>query len=317
MDFTEQQRVLQAAKGDPAKLSLATVDLAYPALADAERAALKESLEAAATTHWCDEGILVALLGITEQESAARLARLRRLSVVEPFPARGNNAVNVHAAARLALRKAMGDDPDGRFRTLSARAVVFFENDRTPAGRIEWIYHLLCAEPEFGATTLEKQYRDWSRIARLEDCYALAAALGELDDCGLVHGRGRVWVLIVTAWTRVSRGEAARLADVAAETLDLARSVADPCVEGDAQALLGPVLEAQGKLTEAQAAFEEALAISRRLAEQDPNNAGWQSDLAVAHNRLGGVLQAQGKLTECRQRLRRPWRSAGGWPSKT
>ena len=47
-----------------------------------------------------------------------------------------------------------------------------------------------------------------------------------------------------------------------------------------------------------QAAFEEALAISRRLAEQDLNNAGWQSDLAVAHNRLGGVLQGQGKLTE-------------------
>ncbi len=46
------------------------------------------------------------------------------------------------------------------------------------------------------------------------------------------------------------------------------------------------------------AAFEEALAISRRLAEQDPSNAGWQSDLAVAHNRVGGVLETQGKLTE-------------------
>ena len=61
---------------------------------------------------------------------------------------------------------------------------------------------------------------------------------------------------------------------------------------------MGWVLEAQGKLTEAMAAFEEALAISRRLAEQDPSNAGWQSDLAAAHNRVGGVLEAQGKLTE-------------------
>ena len=61
---------------------------------------------------------------------------------------------------------------------------------------------------------------------------------------------------------------------------------------------MGGVLKAQGKLTEAQAAFEEALAIRRRLAEQDPSNAGWQSDLAVAHNWVGGVLQAQGKLTE-------------------
>ena len=80
---------------------------------------------------------------------------------------------------------------------------------------------------------------------------------------------------------------------------------------------VGGVLQAQGKLTEAMAAFKESLAISRRLAEQDPSNAGWQSDLAAAHNRVGGVLEAQGKLTEARQRLRRPWRSAGGWPSKT
>jgi len=36
---------------------------------------------------------------------------------------------------------------------------------------------------------------------------------------------------------------------------------------------VGGVLQAQGKLDEAQAAFAEALAISRRLAEQDPSNA--------------------------------------------
>ena len=153
----------QAAQGDPAKLALATVDLAYPALADAERTALKESLEAAAIPHWCDEAILAALLGISAEESAVRLARLRRLSVVEPFPARGSNAVNVHEAARLALRKAMADDPDGRFRTLSARAVMYFRDDPTAAGRIEWIYHLLCADPELGATQLEKLDREWSR----------------------------------------------------------------------------------------------------------------------------------------------------------
>ena len=69
MDFAEQLRVLQAAQGDPAKLALATVDLAYPALSDAERAALKESLEGAAIPHWCDEAILAALLGITARKA--------------------------------------------------------------------------------------------------------------------------------------------------------------------------------------------------------------------------------------------------------
>ena len=84
-----------------------------------------------------------------------------------------------------------------------------------------------------------------------------------------------------------------------------------------AHSRVGGVLEAQGKLTEAQAAYEEALAISRRLAEQDPSNAGWQSGLAAAHNRVGGVLEAQGKLTEAKAEHGRPWRSAGGWPSRT
>jgi tetratricopeptide (TPR) repeat protein len=61
---------------------------------------------------------------------------------------------------------------------------------------------------------------------------------------------------------------------------------------------VGGVLEAQGKLGEAQAAFEEALRISRQLAEHDPSNADWQQGLAVAHNRVGGVLEAQGKPGE-------------------
>ena len=49
----------------------------------------------------------------------------------------------------------------------------------------------------------------------------------------------------------------------------------------------GRCAEEQGKLAEARAAFEEYLAISRRLAEQDPSNAGWQRDLAVAHSWVG------------------------------
>jgi hypothetical protein len=43
---------------------------------------------------------------------------------------------------------------------------------------------------------------------------------------------------------------------------------------------MGVVLQTQGDLTAARAAFAEYLAISRRLAEQDPGNAGWRRDLA-------------------------------------
>ncbi len=45
---------------------------------------------------------------------------------------------------------------------------------------------------------------------------------------------------------------------------------------------VGNVLQAQGKLGEAQAEFEEFLTTSRRLAELDPSNARWQREFAVA-----------------------------------
>ena len=86
--------------------------------------------------------------------------------------------MNVHEAARFALRKAIAADPSGRFRTWSEGRSCFFKTTPRPLVVFEWIYHLLCAEPELGATTLEKQEREWSRTARPEDRYALAAALG-------------------------------------------------------------------------------------------------------------------------------------------
>jgi tetratricopeptide (TPR) repeat protein len=60
----------------------------------------------------------------------------------------------------------------------------------------------------------------------------------------------------------------------------------------------GDVLRAQGKLPEALAAYQQGLAIAKRLADQDPSNAGWQRDLATAYDRMGDVLRTQGRLPE-------------------
>jgi tetratricopeptide (TPR) repeat protein len=124
----------------------------------------------------------------------------------------------------------------------------------------------------------------------------LAAALQELVETKLIDGRARARSLLAIAWSRTDRQNTARLAEIAAEALRFARITNDKSAEGDAKCLEGHVLEAQGDLTQAQAAFDQYLAISRRLAEQDPSNAGWQRELAVAYNRVGGVLQAQGRL---------------------
>ncbi len=42
--------------------------------------------------------------------------------------------------------------------------------------------------------------------------------------------------------------------------------------------------------------FRDGLAIRERLAKTDPSNAGWQHDVAVAHDRVGDELVAQGNL---------------------
>jgi tetratricopeptide (TPR) repeat protein len=59
-----------------------------------------------------------------------------------------------------------------------------------------------------------------------------------------------------------------------------------------AHSRVGGVLEAQGRLEDAQAAFEQDLTISRRLAEQDPSNADWQRGLALACLRVGRIAAA-------------------------
>ena len=90
MDFTEQLRLLEAARGDPALLALATVDFAHGSLTDTDRALIKEALIASAVPHWCDRDILAALLDRPVEAADPLIAQLAVLAVVEPRPrARG------------------------------------------------------------------------------------------------------------------------------------------------------------------------------------------------------------------------------------
>jgi hypothetical protein len=55
------------------------------------------------------------------------------------------------------------------------------------------------------------------------------------------------------------------------------------------------MLAAQGEGAAALTAYRASLAIRERLAQQDPNNAQWQRDLSVSHDRIGDMLAAQGE----------------------
>jgi tetratricopeptide (TPR) repeat protein len=277
---------LEAARGDVRAQAAITAEFAISVQREGIRDRLRAALDAAAVLRWFDAALLAHLLDAGVEEARSLFQTLVTLPFVERFPVREGDVFNLHDATRLGSRRALARDDAPRFRSLAARAAAAFAHDDSSAGRIEWIYHRLCAAPDEAATELEGLDRYWSGSARPEDHQALAIALRELEHTGLVRGRAQVWVLLSVAWVRVSRGEFAEMQSTAVRILELARAARDERAEADAQCLVGDVLQAQGKLGEAQAAFGEYLAISRRLAEADPSNAGWQRGLAVALVRI-------------------------------
>src|SRR5262245_56435270 len=298
MDFTEQLRILQAAQGNPALLALATVDLAHNALPAGERTQIKDALVAAAVPHWCDRDFLAALLETTPEEGEHLLNQLRALTVVEPFPARGEHAINVHEAARLALREHLRVTDATRWKALSTRARAHVCQGTEPHARIEALYHLFAINQPAAAAACEALDREFTDGGRPEVRHALTLALRELTDGGWLTESAQVEALLASLRVRHWRGEAAQLEAEARDVADLARTASDPSGLGRTQLLLGDVLQTKGQLAEALAAFRESLAIFQRLTALDPSNAAWQCDLADAHFRLGNILQAQGHLAE-------------------
>ncbi|HNK03974.1 MAG TPA: tetratricopeptide repeat protein, partial [Accumulibacter sp.] len=292
----ELGQALAAVADDPQARSAVAAEFLLRSRPPDEQAALAAAFDAAAVLRWFDAELLARVLQIPPTTAAERLRQLRALPFIEPYRSGAHELNNVHESTRLGWRSKLARETPERFRALSAAAAACFADDQTPAGRIEWIYHLLSADGESGANALETIDQEWASRAHPAQRHALATALSELEANGLLAGRARLWVLLVIGWTRVERGEAAQLAALADEALRLAVAAGDARGQGGACNLLGHVCQTRGQLDAALRAFTEALAISRRLADLDPGNADWQRDLAVAHNRVGGVLQTQGQL---------------------
>jgi tetratricopeptide (TPR) repeat protein len=297
MDFAEQLRCLQAARDNPALLALATVDLAHPALPAAERSRVKDALLAAAVPHWCDSPFLAALLETTPEEGDRLLGHLRVLTVIEPFPARGEHAVNVHEATRLVLRDHLRTTNAACWKALSNRAFAHVRQGTEAHSRIEALYHLFATDQHAAATACEALDREFT-AGRPEVRLALALALTELTVAGWLTGAAQVEALLASLELRNWRGEVAQLEDEARNISALARSAAHPSGIGRAQCLLGDVLHSKGRLDDAVAAFHEGLAIYKRLAATDPSNTDWQHDLACAHSRVGDIAQTQGRFDD-------------------
>ena len=292
----ELGQALAAVADDPQARSAVAAEFLLRSRPPDEQAALAAAFDAAAVLRWFDAELLARVLQIPPTTTAERLRQLRALPFIEPYRRGAHELNNVHESTRLGWRSKLARETPERFRALSAAAAACFADDQTPAGRIEWIYHLLSADGESGANALETIDQEWASRAHPAQRHALATALSELEANGLLAGRARLWVLLVIGWTRVERGEAAQLAALADEALRLAVAAGDARGQGGACNLLGHVCQTRGQLDAALRAFTDDLAISRRLADLDPGNADWQRELAVAYNCVGRALLAQGQL---------------------
>ncbi len=295
---SEQLRILQAAKGSTALLGLATVDLAYHALSEVERTRIKDALLVAAVPHWCDNGFLAALLESTPEESGRLLGQLQALTVVESFPARGEHAVNVHEATRLALREHLRTTDAMRWKALSTRARAYVAQGTEPHARIEALYHLFAIDQTAAAAESEKLDRECDRLASREFRHALALALQELAATGWLTGSAQVEALLTPLEIRNIRGESAQLEEETRNVAKLARTVSHLPGIGRSNGLLGSILRTKGHLDDALTAYRESLAIFQRLASTNPSNAIWQRDLAVVHTTIGDIAQTQGRLDD-------------------
>jgi tetratricopeptide (TPR) repeat protein len=300
MGFAEQLRILEAAKGIPALLALATVDLAHQTLPAEDRLRIKDALLAAAVPHWCDRDVLAALLQTTSKETDRLFGELSTLTVIEPFPARGKHAINVHETARLALREHLRTANPPLWQALSARARAHVAQSQQPHARIEALYHLFATDQPTAANECEALDREFTLNGRPEVRHALSLSLRELTAAGWLTGAAEVEALLSPLEVRNERGEASQLEAEVRKVLEIARSASVPSGIGRSQCLLGDVLQTKGRLDDARAAYGEFLAIFQRLAAADPSNAGWQRELAVAYSKVGDIHQTQGRLDDAR-----------------
>jgi tetratricopeptide (TPR) repeat protein len=297
MDLEQAIHILKEAQGDTARLGLASADLLLAGHSDEEREKVRTALEVAAVPHWFDEKILAALLDPPlAAEAEALAAQLRRLPVVEPFPARGPGASNVHEATRLALRARMKAESPERLRALSARAQACFAGDAAPHARIEALYHWFTAEPQAAVWECDTLAWEWDRAGRYEALLGLGVVLDELLQEGLPEGLVRGTALYHLANIRYHHQPLEVTATQARAGLEEYQRSGDDRHIAMSQDLLGNVLSDQGDLPRALDAYRAGLDIQKRLAQADPSNTTVQRNVSVFHNKVGDVLRDQGDL---------------------
>lgn len=289
MTVDEILRKIEAARGDPAMLALTTAEIVLDG-----RPGLREAFEAAAIAHWFDARVLSVLLEADPLEAADLYEQMKTLPMVESFEARDGH--NIHEATRLAVRLRMKREDPAWFQTLSARAAKCWTSDE-PEYLIEVLFHRLSANPEAAASELTAAFKRWEREGRDEPRQALGVMLEELVRFPLdASARTRVLYLYCRIWVR--RVPLVELELVARELVEMAHRVEGDQQQAECHALLGDILQAQGRVEAAVIEFETYRRILAGLVAREPENAAAQRELSVSHSRIGGIHERRSRWAE-------------------
>jgi tetratricopeptide (TPR) repeat protein len=168
-----------------------------------------------------------------------------------------------------------------------------------------------------------------------EEAPGLPAVLAMLaaDDCDLAYQEYAAQRLMFLVYDAIGSRAPLDIAEELARALcyffdrivALARSImATEPRDGDAEdfarfagqqaaawSRLAAVQRHRGVLADAEASLRRSLAVTAELVEAQPDNAGWQRDLSVAHNQLGRLLMSRDHVAEALEHFRTALRMIG------
>ncbi len=310
MDINQALQLLQDAQGDPARLALATVEIALASQPAAEQDALRAALEAAAIPHWFDAELLDGILDESLKPRAVELAeRLCDMPFVESFATRGECAANVHEATRLALRARLAKENPERLRELSRRVLTALPapDDETAAPhlRIEALYHGLIGYEEKVAARASRDlfFLFWER-GDTEAFQALAIMLIEIAEHSPVAGLVRAEVLLRLAISRESHQSTEDTVTQLHEALQLSEEAGDEYRISASLDSLARFHRAHGHHVEALELQQQSLAIDEARLAQDPDNLDLRGNVLIGHNEIGIVYLERRELDEALIRFR-------------
>lgn len=154
---------------------------------------IQDAVWASAIPHWFDETFLAVLLDKPVNQTSRIYKRLKGLSFIEIYPGRGQN---VHERTRKLLLNHLWQDEPERFRELSRHSAKYSTNQEQSdvSWRVEWVYHLLIANPEEGALQIQNVGWEWNNAFAYNKVEALVRSAREHLDAGRLTAECSAWV---------------------------------------------------------------------------------------------------------------------------